>query len=83
MEEKTIVRYIVELCARTFHPRLYYVEDMANRLLRERGEGRGRASDQKERTMHLDGWGDCLVYRVMMCVKWLGMGEMTVIGVVI
>ena len=36
LEEQTIVRYIVELCARAFHPRLCYVEDMANRLLRER-----------------------------------------------
>lgn len=36
MEEKTIVQYILELCARVFHPRLYYVEDIANRLLRER-----------------------------------------------
>jgi len=36
LEEKTIVRYILELCARAFHPRLSYVEDMANRLLRER-----------------------------------------------
>jgi len=36
LEEETIVRYIVELCARVFHPRLSYVEDMANRLLRER-----------------------------------------------
>ena len=36
LEEKTIVQYIIELCARAFHPRLSYVEDMANRLLRER-----------------------------------------------
>ena len=36
LEEKTIVQYILELCARAFHPRLSYVEDMANRLLRER-----------------------------------------------
>ena len=36
LEEKTIVRYILELCARAFHPRLSYVEDMANRLLHER-----------------------------------------------
>src|SRR5512140_61228 len=36
LEEQTIVRYITELCARAFHPRLCYVEDMANRLLRER-----------------------------------------------
>jgi len=36
LEEQTIVQYIVELCSRAFHPRLCYVEDMANRLLRER-----------------------------------------------
>ena len=36
LEEKTIIQYIVELCTRAFHPRLCYVEDMANRLLRER-----------------------------------------------
>ena len=30
LEEKTIVQYIIELCARAFHPRLSYVEDMAN-----------------------------------------------------
>jgi hypothetical protein len=36
LEEQTIVLYIIELCARAFHPRLAYVEDMANRLLRER-----------------------------------------------
>ena len=36
LEERTIVQYIIELCTRVFHPRLCYVEDMANRLLRER-----------------------------------------------
>ena len=36
LEEKTIIQYIIELYTRTFHPRLCYVEDMANRLLRER-----------------------------------------------
>jgi helix-turn-helix, Psq domain len=36
LEEKTIIQYIIELYARAFHPRLCYVEDMANRLLRER-----------------------------------------------
>ena len=36
LEEQTIVRYIIELCARAFPPRPAYVEDMANRLLRER-----------------------------------------------
>jgi len=36
LEEKTIVQYITELCARAFNPRLCYVEDMANRLLCER-----------------------------------------------
>jgi hypothetical protein len=36
LEEQTIVRYIIELCTRVFYPRFAYVEDMANRLLRER-----------------------------------------------
>jgi len=36
LEERTIVQYIIKLCTRTFHPRLYYVEDMANQLLRKR-----------------------------------------------
>ena len=36
LEEQTIVRYIIELYIRVFYPRLAYVEDMANRLLRER-----------------------------------------------
>jgi hypothetical protein len=36
LEEKTIIQYIIELCARAFHPRLCYMEDMANRLLRKR-----------------------------------------------
>jgi len=36
LEEQTIIQYIIELCARAFYPRLCYVEDMANRLLRER-----------------------------------------------
>ena len=35
-EEEAIVRYIIELCARCFPPRLRGVEDMANQLLRER-----------------------------------------------
>jgi len=35
LEENTIVQYIIELYSREFHPRLYYVEDIANRLLRE------------------------------------------------
>ena len=35
-EEEAIVRYIVELVARAFPPRLRGVEDMANQLLRER-----------------------------------------------
>ena len=35
-EEEAIVRYIIELYARAFLPRLYSVEDMANQLLRER-----------------------------------------------
>jgi len=36
LEEQTIIQYIVKLYSRIFHPRLYYMEDMANRLLRER-----------------------------------------------
>ena len=35
-EEEAIVRYIIELVARAFPPRLRGVEDMANQLLRER-----------------------------------------------
>ena len=34
LEEEAIVRYIVELYARAFLPRLYGVEDIANQLLR-------------------------------------------------
>ena len=36
LEEEAIVRYIIELCARAFPPRLCGVEDMANQLLRAR-----------------------------------------------
>jgi len=36
LEEQTIIRYIVKLYTRAFHPRLCYMEDIANRLLRER-----------------------------------------------
>jgi len=36
LEEYTIVQYSTELYARAFCPRLCYVEDMANQLLRER-----------------------------------------------
>ena len=36
LEEQTIVQYIIKLYTRAFHPRLSYVEDMANRLLRKR-----------------------------------------------
>ena len=36
LEEKTIIQYILKLCARAFHPRLSYVEDITNQLLRER-----------------------------------------------
>lgn len=36
LEESTIVKYILDLDARSFPPRLYKVEDMANRLLAER-----------------------------------------------
>lgn len=36
LEEQTIVQYIIELYTRIFHPKLQYVEDMANWLLYER-----------------------------------------------
>jgi len=36
LEEKTIIQYITKLYTHIFHPWLCYVEDMANRLLRER-----------------------------------------------
>jgi hypothetical protein len=36
LEEEAIVQYILELCARSFPPRLCGVEDMANQLLRAR-----------------------------------------------
>ncbi len=36
LEECTIIQYITELCTRIFPPRLRFMEDMANRLLRER-----------------------------------------------
>ncbi|KAJ6258059.1 NADPH oxidase [Drechslerella dactyloides] len=36
LEENVIVQYILELCARSFHPRLGSVEDMANQLLSTR-----------------------------------------------
>ena len=36
LEEKTIIQYILKLYARAFHPRLSYVENIANQLLRER-----------------------------------------------
>ena len=37
LEETTIIQYILELCARSFPPRLREVEDMANQLLYARG----------------------------------------------
>jgi hypothetical protein len=36
LKEQTIVQYILNLDTRGFSPRLYGVEDMANRLLAER-----------------------------------------------
>ena len=39
-EEKAIVSFIIDLDARSFPPRYSYVEDMANRLLAQRGGGR-------------------------------------------
>ncbi|KAJ6262132.1 hypothetical protein Dda_2937 [Drechslerella dactyloides] len=38
LEEDAIVQYILELCARSFHPRLGSVEDMANQLLLARSD---------------------------------------------
>ena len=40
LEESTIVRYILELDSQGFPPRLSHVEDMANRLLDQRGAPR-------------------------------------------
>jgi len=37
LEETVIVQHILDLDARAFPPRLCHVEDMVNRLLRERG----------------------------------------------
>ncbi|KAJ3482685.1 hypothetical protein NLG97_g7505 [Lecanicillium saksenae] len=37
LEEKTIIRYVLDLDSRAFPPRLHEVEDMANRLLADRG----------------------------------------------
>lgn len=39
-EETTIVRYILDLDARGFSPRICEVEDMANKLLEVRGQGK-------------------------------------------
>lgn len=36
LEEEAIVQYVIELCTRSFPPRLRGVEDMANQLLRTR-----------------------------------------------
>ena len=36
LEEEVIVRYTIELCTRSFPPRLRGMEDMANHLLHER-----------------------------------------------
>ena len=40
LEESTIVRYVLELDSQGFPPRLSHVEDMANRLLDQRGVSR-------------------------------------------
>ncbi|KAJ6255929.1 hypothetical protein Dda_9219 [Drechslerella dactyloides] len=42
LEEDVIVQYILELCARSFHPRLGSVEDMANQLLSTRSNNSTR-----------------------------------------
>jgi hypothetical protein len=36
LEESTIIKYVLDLNTRSFPPRLYKVEDIANRLLAER-----------------------------------------------
>ena len=47
LEEESIVQYIINLCTRSFPPRLSGVEDMANQLLRARD-----ASDVGQRWAH-------------------------------
>ncbi|KAJ6258426.1 hypothetical protein Dda_2933 [Drechslerella dactyloides] len=42
LEEDVIVQYILELCARSFHPRKSDVEDMANQLLSTRSDNSTR-----------------------------------------
>ena len=39
-EEDAVISFIIDLDARSFPPRYSYVEDMANRLLAQRGGGR-------------------------------------------
>ena len=39
-EENGVISFIIDLDARSFPPRYSYVEDMANRLLAQRGGGR-------------------------------------------
>ena len=39
-EEEVIVSFIIDLDVRSFPPRYSYVEDMANRMLAQRGGGR-------------------------------------------
>ncbi|KAJ6255782.1 hypothetical protein Dda_6081 [Drechslerella dactyloides] len=47
LEEDIIVQYILELCARSFHPRLNNVEDMANQLLSTRSDDSTRRVGKK------------------------------------
>ena len=47
-EEEAIVSFIIDLDARSFPPRYSYVEDMANRLLAQRGGGGTRGGTRRE-----------------------------------
>ena len=52
-EEEAIVSFIIDLDARSFPPRYSYVEDMANRLLAQRGgDASGRTGRVTSLTAH-------------------------------
>jgi hypothetical protein len=56
LEEDTIIQYILDLDARLYPPRLIGVEEMANRLLAERGAppvGKRWASNFVKRRLEL------------------------------
>ena len=40
LEELVIIQYIFNLDSRLFPPRIYYIKDITNRILSERGIGR-------------------------------------------